>query len=42
MSDNIFRVRILQQGAVADELLDRAAAPDLKGWGFASQMLPSI
>ncbi|WP_338425790.1 DNA ligase D [Sphingopyxis kveilinensis] len=28
--------------ADADELLDRAAGPDLKGWGFASQSLPSI
>ena len=26
----------------AADLLDRAAAPDLKGWGFASQILPSI
>ena len=25
-----------------DELLDRAAAPDLKGWGFASQTLPDF
>ncbi|MBD3732337.1 MAG: DNA ligase D [Sphingopyxis sp.] len=26
----------------AEELLQRAAAPDLKGWGFVSQSLPSI
>lgn len=26
----------------AADLLDRAAAPDLKSWGFASQILPSI
>ena len=26
----------------AQELLERAAGPDLKGWGFASQSLPSI
>lgn len=26
----------------AQELLDRAASPDLKGWAFASQSLPSI
>lgn len=26
----------------ADELLDRAAGPDLKGWGFASQSLPDF
>lgn len=26
----------------AEELLQRAAAPDLRGWGFVSQSLPSI
>lgn len=26
----------------ADELLERAAGPDLKGWGFASQTLPDF
>lgn len=26
----------------SDELLERAASPDLKGWGFANQMLPDF
>lgn len=26
----------------ADELLERAASPELKGWGFASQPLPAL